>query len=31
MWKEMQESFLGSAMPGGLSGSRKGKEDSDES
>lgn len=31
MWKEMQESFLGSAMPGGLSGSRKGKEDSDKS
>ncbi len=31
MWKEMQESFLGGAMPGGISGTRKGKEDSEKS
>ena len=31
MWKEMQESFLGSALPGGRSGARKGKRDADES
>ncbi|MCK5364346.1 MAG: polyhydroxyalkanoate synthesis repressor PhaR [Gammaproteobacteria bacterium] len=31
MWKEMQESFLGSAMPGGVSKTRKGKRDPDKS
>jgi len=31
MWKEMQESFLGGAMPGGVSTTRKGKRDPDKS
>ena len=31
MWKEMQESFLGGAMSGGLSSNRKRKRDSEES
>jgi polyhydroxyalkanoate synthesis repressor PhaR len=31
MWKEMQDSFLSSAMPGGLSSARKGKQDPEES
>jgi polyhydroxyalkanoate synthesis repressor PhaR len=29
MWKEMQESFLSGAIPGGLSSTRKGKQGSD--
>jgi len=31
MWKEMQESFLSGAMPGGISGSSKRKRDPDKS
>lgn len=31
MWKEMQESFLSSAMPGNVSSARKGKRGSEES
>jgi polyhydroxyalkanoate synthesis repressor PhaR len=31
MWKEMQESFLGGAVPGGVSATRKSKRDSDKS
>ena len=31
MWKEMQESFLGGAVPGGSSSARKGKRDPDKS
>ncbi len=31
MWKEMQEGFFGTAMPGGVTSARKGKPGSDES